>query len=107
MAKLDAIPAEAIVSGFKGTIDFYVWRGIACARSWPRTPTMARSPAVQAQWPIFAIAITAWNHTPTYVRDRLTSQSSPTTLSARDLASKLYINSTAIYPNLTDNAFSL
>ena len=54
MAKLDALPALAIINGFKGTIDFYIHRGIPCARSWPRPPSGPRSPAVQAAGANFA-----------------------------------------------------
>ncbi|GAH92479.1 unnamed protein product, partial [marine sediment metagenome] len=46
----------AIIKGFKGTLDFYVWKGITCVRSWPRSPGRKRAPAVQAQWPAFAWA---------------------------------------------------
>ena len=35
MAKLTAMPNQAIIDGFKGIIDFYLWMGIPCARKWP------------------------------------------------------------------------
>jgi len=29
------MPSRVIIDGFKGTIDFYLWMGIAVARKWP------------------------------------------------------------------------
>jgi hypothetical protein len=45
--------SRAVILGFKGTIDFYSWKGIAVARRWPRQPRQPRSAAVQAQWAQF------------------------------------------------------
>lgn len=53
MVVLVEMIGEKIISGFRGTIDFYYCRGIPCARMWPRKPSGKRSPAVQAQWPPF------------------------------------------------------
>ena len=35
MARLTKMPSQAIIDGFKGAVDFYLWKGIACARKWP------------------------------------------------------------------------
>lgn len=32
------MPALEIIRGFKGTLDFYYWRGVPCVRKWPHTP---------------------------------------------------------------------
>lgn len=32
----------------KGVLDYYVWRGIPCVRSWPRSPKLPRAPRVKA-----------------------------------------------------------
>lgn len=43
MARLDKLPAQHIIDGFKGVVDFYEYKGIPCARMWPtwrpRKPT--------------------------------------------------------------------
>ncbi len=43
MARLRVLPHQDIIDGFKGKIDFYIWKGIPCARKWPvwrpRAPT--------------------------------------------------------------------
>ena len=54
MPVLDALPGPEILLALKGKIDYYVFRGIPCARSWPRSPLYPRSPAVQAAGAIFA-----------------------------------------------------
>lgn len=48
MAKLSELPAYHIISGFKGKIDFYVWKGLNIARKWPKKPLLPRAPAVAA-----------------------------------------------------------
>ena len=32
------MPSRDIIDGLAGTIDFYLWNGIACARKWPHYP---------------------------------------------------------------------
>jgi len=35
MAKLDKLPSQEIIDGFKGVLDFYLWMGIPVCRAWP------------------------------------------------------------------------
>jgi len=92
VAKLLALPEQHIVSGFKGVIDFYEYLGIPVARRWPRSPGHKRSPAVQAQWPIFATAARLWSQMSPEVREAYNQQASGTALSGRDLSIKAYIS---------------
>ncbi len=46
MVKIKVLPDLKRISGMKGTIDFYVHKGVPCARGWPRKPHQPRSPAV-------------------------------------------------------------
>ncbi len=43
MAVLTHMPSRVIIDGFKGKVDFYLWKGIPVARKWPiwrpRDPT--------------------------------------------------------------------
>ena len=48
MARLTALPEIDVIHGFKGVIDFYLWRGLACARMWPRNPKSYHSAATIA-----------------------------------------------------------
>lgn len=100
MAKLSVLPAQAIISGFKGKIDYYEWMGIPVARKWPRSPGKKRAPAVEAQWPVFAYAARLWNLLSPEVQDAYNSMASGSSLSGRDMATKMYINATFIYPQL-------
>jgi len=61
MAKLTNMPESNIISGLKGTVDFYYWKGIPVARSWPRSPGRQRSPAVMDQWPAWSNASRLWS----------------------------------------------
>ncbi len=38
MARLTALPSIDIIHGFRGILDFYLWKGLACVRKWPYTP---------------------------------------------------------------------
>ena len=60
MAKISAMPGQDIIDGFKGILDYYLFhpfcnseKTIPCVRMWPRPPTLARTPEVQARWPAF------------------------------------------------------
>lgn len=92
MAKIALLPDQAIISGYKGTLDFYVYLGIPCVRSWPQPPKDPRSAPVQEQWPIFAQASRAWLNTDDESRAAMEKMTSGSTMTGRDLATKLYIN---------------
>ncbi|MBA7527121.1 hypothetical protein ES705_19295 [subsurface metagenome] len=38
MPVIKALPGLEVIQGFKGTLDFYYWKGIPCVRKWPHTP---------------------------------------------------------------------
>lgn len=92
MSRLEALPERAIIDGFKGKIDFYLWKDIPCARRWPKKPSMPRSPGVIDGQQLFA-------HTA-----QLATQLSPSVIAAfeemaqeipltwKDLFFKAYIN---------------
>jgi hypothetical protein len=98
MAKISALPALNIISGFQGVLDFYVRDGIAICRSWPYPHTKEVSPARAAQWPIFAEAVAQWNTLSPIVRDAYKAMASGSTMSGRDMMLKMYINGKSILP---------
>lgn len=57
MARLTKLPSKAIVNKFKGTIDFYYWKGMPCARSWPRWPPRVPTAPELANQELFAYAM--------------------------------------------------
>ncbi|MBA7538140.1 hypothetical protein ES705_30414 [subsurface metagenome] len=92
MAKLTAMPHQAIVDGLKGTIDFYLWRGIPVARKWPRSPGPRRAPAVEAQWEAWSYASRIWSLMDDETKQSYIATSAGTNLSGRDLAVKAYLS---------------
>jgi len=68
VAKIDKMPSQSIIDGYRGVLDFYVHCGIPCVRSWPRSPSMPRSPAVQASAATFGELATAFSATPANIR---------------------------------------
>lgn len=98
MAVLANLPGLDIISGFKGTLDFYVFRGTPCCRSWPRSPGHRRSAAVEAQWPVFTAAASLWTTLDENVQQAYIRMAEDSTLTGRDMCVKMYINAHSILP---------
>jgi len=98
MARLAALPAVDVISGYRGAIDYYVWLNLPCARRWPRWKIKTRSAALQAFWPVFRDAVSLWNELSPEVRDAYNTMSAGSTLSGRDMMIKMYINAKSILP---------
>ena len=92
MAKLTALPEQVIIDGYKGTIDFYVYMGIPCARAWPKSPGRRRSPAVMAQWPLFSYVAREWNNLSQTMRDAYQTLATSSGLSRRDVFTRGYLS---------------
>lgn len=92
MAKVVALPAKGIISGFKGTLDFYIHDGQTCVRRWPKSPGKKRSAAVEAQWPTFTYATRFWNTLSPEIQASYRMLSTGTGLSARDMAMRAYLS---------------
>ncbi len=98
MAKIGKLPGNRVISGFKGTLDYYIWMGIACVRKWPRSPGHKRTPAVQAQWPAFTTASRLWNRLSPEVQDTYKRMAIPMGKSGRDLFTRGYLSGLYRYP---------
>jgi len=98
MGKLGAMPAQHIISSFKGVVDFYNYLGIPCFRQWPKSPGRKRSPAVEAQWDSFTKSSRLWNELGDEVREAYNSMASGTGLSGRDMFTRSYIKGLFTYP---------
>ena len=92
MAVLQALPSKAIIDGFKGKIDFYLHQGVAVARKWPRSPGKHRSPAVEAQWPLFSYAAKEWVNLSAEVQAAYYAMAEASGLNARDLQMRPYLS---------------
>lgn len=91
MAKIAKLPSEAVISGFKGKVDFYLWKDIPCARSWPRAPTGTRAPGVVAAQLPFTDAVHLWNQLSPEIKEAYNSFATTTTLTGRDWFIRGYI----------------
>lgn len=60
MAVLERLPETAIIKGFKGSVDFYLWKGIACARMWPRKAVPTKTAAEVETWNFFRAMTQSW-----------------------------------------------
>ncbi|MBA7633510.1 hypothetical protein ES703_41078 [subsurface metagenome] len=61
MARLTALPSIDIIRGFKGTLDFYLWRGLPCVRKWPHSRGKRRTAAEIASANLFGAIIKAYS----------------------------------------------
>jgi len=98
MARIDVMPSEAIISGFKGKLDFYYNMGIACVRKWPRSPGHKRAPAVEAQWAAFSYAAKEWLNLSPEVQRSYEELATGTALSGRDMQERAYLSGLYRYP---------
>jgi len=92
MAKIDKLPGLEVISGFKGSVDFYEYMGIAVARKWPRSPGHNRAPAVQAQWAAFTQANQLWASLSIAVKAAYNQMAVSTNLTGKDIFVKSYIS---------------
>jgi len=91
MAIVKEMVAQEVISGFKGTVDFYYWMGIPCARRWPRSPGHTRAPDVMSQWPAFTYAVKLWVQVSPIVRAAYNTLAPDTGLSGRDWFMRAYL----------------
>ncbi len=99
MARLTKMPELDIISGFKGTIDFYLYMGVPVARAWPRSPGHIRTAAVMEQWAPFKVAAGTWARIEKVWKDAYIHMAQSSGLSARDLSTKAYLSGLYRYPN--------
>lgn len=83
-----------VINGFKGTIDFYVYKGQPCARAWPRSPGKKRAPAVMAQWSAFITAAKLWREVSPAIRQAYQDMAVGTNLTDKDVFTRGYISGT-------------
>ncbi len=97
MARISARPPAQVILDAKGHIDFYQYRGIWCARAWPRTPTLPRSQAVQASASLFARAAYDIANMDPSLRPYYRSMVTAIPWTWKDAATYLFIRGTLAY----------
>lgn len=91
MAKLHALPELSIISGFKRSIDYYIHRGIPCARKWPTHRPRIRSPQELATTTAFTQATQLYTSLAPEVIAGYQAIAEGTPLTARDLFMRSYM----------------
>lgn len=92
------MPELDIISGLKGTVDFYLYMGIPVARSWPSSPGKVRSLPVMAQWDPFTLASREWNNLSPEVQAAYEELATNSGLSGRDMQIRAYLAGLYRYP---------
>jgi len=60
MARIKTLPGLDVIKGFKGTLDFALWRGLPYVRAWPRTPRHHLTPATLAAAALFGLILKSY-----------------------------------------------
>jgi len=97
MAKLEVLPSQAIIDGFKGKLDFYLWRGIPCVRKWPRKAVVSGIPEVEEHWAAFAYAASLWSSLSPEVQEAYNTMALTGGLSGRDLMTRGFLSGIYAY----------
>jgi len=53
VAVIERLPAQSVIDGFRGVLDFYVYKGLNVVRSWPRGKGLGLAPGTIATQPLF------------------------------------------------------
>lgn len=93
MAIITKLPGLKIIDGFKGVLDFYVYMGKVVVRTWPKKPSMPRSPASTATALVFGYAAHYWNALSPEIQQAYNDTASGSSLTGRDLFVKSFIKS--------------
>lgn len=91
MAVLKQLPHQAIIDGFKGKVDFYLWKGIPCARMWPHWPKRDPTDPERAAQQSFAYITKAAAQLPEYIVDQYRRMAVGTPWTWRDLLTRSYL----------------
>jgi len=100
MARLDALPSIDIIRGFKGILDFYIWRGLPCVRAWPKYRPARQTDASKAAALLFGAVIKAFSLTHSTVLEQLQVEATGIPRTPRDI----YVS--GVYGNLHEASMS-
>ena len=89
------LPSAKVIRGYKGTLDFYHWKGIPVCRSWPHAKFRLPYPAEAANQARFAAAMKAWAGLDITVKQAWVAQAQGTTYRPQDLYLRAYLRGEA------------
>lgn len=98
LARLLQLPHQGIIDGFKGVVDFYVHRGIPCARAWPRKTTIPQTTGEKAAQVPFSYASKEWVNLSPIVQSAYKELAVNSGLSGRDMQVRAYLSGLYRYP---------
>lgn len=96
MARLTAMPNQAIVDTLAGVIDFYYWKGIPVARKWPHWPARVAHAEEKAAQERFAYAQQMWVFLPEFLKAQYRLMAASTPVTARDIFTRAYLNASRL-----------
>ncbi len=91
MATIEAMPGRDIIDGFKGTLDYYLCRGVPCVRKWPHWRKRTPTPEERANQDDFKHCTQLWSQLPDNVRAAWNAQAAGTPLTGRDIYTRAYM----------------
>lgn len=91
IAVLTELPSQAIIDGFKGHIDFYLWKGIPCCRKWPVYRPRAPYPGEALNQGAFAYINRLWSQLPANIQALYRDMAVGTPLTGKDLLVMAYM----------------
>jgi len=98
MVRLLEMPPQDVIDGFKGTIDYYLWKGIPCARSWPVYHPRQPYPSERTNQEAFSTANHLWPTLDEASQQTYFDLATGTGLSPRDMFVRAYMKGLYRYP---------
>jgi len=94
VAKLDVMPAQDLIDGFRGVLDFYRWCDLVIVRHWPRYTRRPPSPQMKAAQDRFAYVNYVASTLPAAVVDTWKWMASAGGLTWKDWLNRCYLSGT-------------
>ena len=92
MARLVRMPAQIIIDGFKGVVDYYVCRGQPCARKWPHWRPRKSTPEELANQEDFSYITKVTRSLQPSIIEQYQRMAVSTPFTWRDLAIRAYMH---------------
>lgn len=96
MARITAMPAQATIDRFADAVDFYMWKGVPCARKWPHWPRRTPTPTEKLHQDLFAYVSQMWLSLPEYLKAMYRDMAVSTPVTGRDIFVRAYLNASRL-----------
>lgn len=92
MAIVNQMPAQDIIDGFHGVLDFYRWCNLVIVRKWPHHPTWKSSPEMKASQQSFAYVNKMASQLPEHVIQTWKDLATGGPLTWKDYLNRFYLS---------------